>query len=113
MNPCTELETRGGVWRYDAKKINQVFSPAGRYATGIRNAEGFGVDAIGHHIFVTQHGRDQLHTNWPDVIKDPELEATLPSEEVLLLNKGGDYGWPMCYHDPYPTGAGARARVWR
>lgn len=100
-NPCTELETRGGVWRYDAKKVNQVFSPAERYATGIRNAEGFGLDAIGHHIFVTQHGRDQLHTNWPDVIKDPELEATLPSEEVLLLKQGGDYGWPMCYHDPY------------
>ncbi len=100
-NPCTELETRGGIWRYDAKKINQTFSPAARYATGIRNAEGFGVDAIGHHIFVTQHGRDQLHTNWPDVIKDPELEATLPSEEVLLLKQGGDYGWPMCYHDPY------------
>jgi cytochrome c5 len=99
--PCTELETRGGVWRYDAKKINQVFSPAERYATGIRNAEGFGVDAIGHHIFVTQHGRDQLHTNWPDIIKDAEQEATLPSEEVLLLKQGGDYGWPMCYHDPF------------
>jgi glucose/arabinose dehydrogenase/cytochrome c5 len=99
--PCTELETRGGVWRYDAKKTNQVFSPAERYATGIRNGEGFGVDALGHRIFVTQHGRDQLHTNWPDVIKDAEQEATLPSEEVLLLKQGGDYGWPMCYHDPF------------
>src|ERR1700691_705970 len=62
-NPCTELETRGGVWRYDAKKVNQVFSPKERYATGIRNAEGFGLDVSGHRIFVTQHGRDQLHTN--------------------------------------------------
>src|SRR5258708_1259978 len=104
INPCTELETRGGVWRYDAKKTNQVFSPAGRYATGIRNAEGFGVDAIGHRIFVTQHGRDQLHTNWPDIIKDPDQEATLPSEEVLLLKQGGDYGWPLCYHDPFLPG---------
>ena len=24
-----------------------------------------------------------------------------PSEEVLLLKKGGDYGWPMCYYDPF------------
>jgi glucose/arabinose dehydrogenase len=104
INPCTELETRGGVWRYDAKKKDQAFSPAERYATGIRNAEGFGVDATGHHIFVTQHGRDQLHTNWPDVIKDADQEATLPSEEVLLLKKGGDYGWPMCYYDPFQQG---------
>ncbi|HTD73220.1 MAG TPA: PQQ-dependent sugar dehydrogenase [Steroidobacteraceae bacterium] len=104
INPCTELETRGGVWRYDAKKTNQVFSPKERYATGIRNGEGFAVDAIGHHIFVTQHGRDQLHTNWPDVIKDADKEATLPSEEVMLLQQGGDYGWPMCYHDPFLPG---------
>jgi glucose/arabinose dehydrogenase len=101
ISPCTELETRGGIWRYDAKKTNQVFSPSERYATGIRNGEGFGVDTIGRRIFVTQHGRDQLHTNWPHVIKDADQEATLPSEEVLLLKKGGDYGWPMCYYDPF------------
>ncbi|HEY2675663.1 MAG TPA: c-type cytochrome, partial [Steroidobacteraceae bacterium] len=100
IDPCTELETRGGVWLYDAKKTNQVFSPAERYATGIRNAEGFGLDAAGR-IFATQHGRDQLHTNWPDTIKDADQEATLPSEEVLLLKKGGDYGWPECYYDAF------------
>ena len=27
-DPCTELETRGGIWRYDANKTNQPFSPA-------------------------------------------------------------------------------------
>src|SRR5882762_2909636 len=32
-NPCTELETRGGIWRYDANKTNQTFSTADRYAT--------------------------------------------------------------------------------
>ena len=42
--PCTELETRGGVWGYDANKANQTFSPAERFATGIRNAEGFAID---------------------------------------------------------------------
>jgi glucose/arabinose dehydrogenase len=65
-NPCTELETRGGVWRYDANKTNQMFSRAERYATGIRNAEGFAFDSTGR-LFVTQHGRDQLHSNWPDL----------------------------------------------
>lgn len=101
ISPCTELTTRGGIWLYSAKKINQVFSPAERYATGIRNGEGFGLDTAGHRLFVTQHGRDQLHTNWPDAIKDGDQEATLPSEEVLLLKKGGDYGWPQCYYDPF------------
>jgi glucose/arabinose dehydrogenase/mono/diheme cytochrome c family protein len=99
VNPCTELETRGGIWRYDANKTNQTFSTAERFATGIRNAEGFAIDASGR-IFVTQHGRDQLHANWPDFYK-PDQEATLPSEELLLLKPKGDYGWPECYHDAF------------
>src|ERR1700730_10498184 len=97
--PCTELETRGGIWRYDANKTNQTFSTADRYATGIRNGEGFAIDSSGR-VFVTQHGRDQLHANWPDLYK-PEEEATLPAEEVLLLKSKGDYGWPACYYDPF------------
>jgi glucose/arabinose dehydrogenase/mono/diheme cytochrome c family protein len=98
IDPCTELETRGGIWRYDANKTDQVFSPAGRFATGIRNAEGFGLDAEGKRLFVTQHGRDQLHANWPALYKAEE-EATLPAEELLLLTAGADYGWPECYFD--------------
>lgn len=98
-NPCEELETRGGIWRYDANKTNQAFSPAERYATGIRNGEGLAFDATGR-LFVTQHGRDQLHANWPDIYK-PDQEATLPAEQVMLLKQGGDYGWPECYYDPF------------
>ncbi len=99
-DPCKELETRGGIWRYDAKKTNQNFSPTGRYATGIRNAEGFGIDKADNRVYITQHGRDQLHANWPEIYK-PDQEATLPSEEVMLLKNGGDYGWPECYYDPF------------
>jgi len=98
-DPCTELETRGGVWLYDANKTNQAFSTAERYATGIRNAEGFAIDSSGR-LFVTQHGRDQLHANWPDRFK-PDQEATLPAEELLLLKPKGDYGWPECYYDQF------------
>ena len=83
VDPCTELETRGGIWRYDANKTGQKFSPAARYATGIRNGEGFAFDSSGR-LFVTQHGRDQLHANWPKLYKAEE-EATLPAEELLLL----------------------------
>ncbi len=102
LEPCTELETRGGIWLYNASQDkSKILSRTQRYATGIRNAEGFGVDSEGRRIFVTQHGRDQLHTNWPDIIKEADQEATLPSEEVLLLKKGGDYGWPKCYYDPF------------
>jgi mono/diheme cytochrome c family protein len=99
LNPCSELNTRGGIWRYDADKTNQMFTPTERYATGIRNGEGFAIEPNGQ-LLVTQHGRDQLHANWPKLFK-PEQEATLPAEELLLLKQNGDYGWPECYYDAF------------
>jgi glucose/arabinose dehydrogenase/mono/diheme cytochrome c family protein len=96
-NPCKELETRGGIWRFDANKIGQQFSPAQRYATGIRNGEGMSFDAAGR-LYVTQHGRDQLGENWQDLYAS-DVGHELPAEEVVLLEKNGDYGWPSCYFD--------------
>jgi glucose/arabinose dehydrogenase len=95
--PCTELATRGGIWRYDANKTNQRFSPAERYATGIRNAEGlaFGPDGA---LYSTQHGRDQLYDNWPKRYTTDQGQ-NLPAEELMRIQRNADYGWPMCYFD--------------
>ena len=97
VQPCTELETRAGTWRYDANKTGQVFSAFDRFTTGIRNGEGFAFDAAGR-LFVTQHGRDQLSQNWPKLYS-VEQGADLPAEEVLQLHQGADFGWPECYFD--------------
>ena len=95
--PCTELQTRAGIWKYDANKTNQRFSPAGRYATGIRNAVGIGLDP-GGQLYSTQHGRDQLAENWPKSFT-PDQGQNLPAEELLRISQGDDYGWPYCYFD--------------
>src|SRR5262245_12203748 len=95
--PCTELETRAGIWRYDANRTEQRFSPAERFATGLRNGEGIAFDAAGR-ILATQHGRDQLRENWPRFYT-PEQGANEPAEELVELVRGGDYGWPYCYYD--------------
>lgn len=98
IQPCTELMHRDGIWRYSAKRLDQHFSPAARYATGIRNADGITVDADGHDVYATQQGRDQLGQNWPKLYT-AEQGAILPAEELLHVVKGGDYGWPECYFD--------------
>jgi glucose/arabinose dehydrogenase/mono/diheme cytochrome c family protein len=95
--PCTELETRGGTWRYDANKTGQRFSAAERYITGLRNGEGFAFDSAGR-MFATMHGRDQLRENWPKLYT-PENGANEPAEELVQLERGADYGWPYCYFD--------------
>jgi glucose/arabinose dehydrogenase/mono/diheme cytochrome c family protein len=99
IQPCTELETRAGIWRYDANKTGQKFSPAERFVTGLRNGEGISFDATGR-IFGTQHGRDQLLQNWPKLYR-PEQGPELPAEELVELRQGADYGWPECYFDGF------------
>jgi glucose/arabinose dehydrogenase len=96
--PCDELRTRGGIWRYDATRTGQHFSPRERYVTGLRNGEGIAVDSSGHVIYATQHGRDQLAENWPKLYA-PEPGQNLPAEELVRLERGADYGWPECYFD--------------
>jgi len=95
--PCTELETRAGIWRYDANRLDQHFSPAERFATGLRNGEGISFDSAGR-IFATQHGRDQLGQNWPKLYTLKQ-NANLPAEELVRLRQGSDFGWPECYYD--------------
>jgi len=97
--PCTEKETRGGIWRYDANQLNQKFSAAERYASGDRNGEGFAIDGDGR-MFVTQHGRDQLYQDWMGEYK-PSEGPLLPAEELMILKQGADYGWPECYYDGF------------
>jgi glucose/arabinose dehydrogenase/mono/diheme cytochrome c family protein len=97
IQPCTELETRAGIWRYDANRTGQRFTPAERFATGLRNGEGIAFDAAGR-IFATQHGRDQLAENWPNLYT-PEQGANEPAEELVQLERDADYGWPYCYFD--------------
>ena len=99
-DPCTEKETRGGTWKYDANKLGQTFSAAERYATGLRNGEGFAFDSAGR-LFVTQHGRDQLPANWPKLYPDLAHATELPSEELVMETKGADFGWPNCYYDGF------------
>jgi glucose/arabinose dehydrogenase/cytochrome c553 len=96
-DPCTELQTRAGTWMYDANKSAQEFSPAQRYVTGLRNGEGFGIDSSGR-LFATQHGRDQLSQNFSKLYT-PKQSAEEPAEELVLEQKGADFGWPECYYD--------------
>jgi glucose/arabinose dehydrogenase len=97
-DPCTETQTRAGIWKYDANRLDQTFSPAERFATGLRNAEGLAIDAAGR-LYATQHGRDQLIQNWPKLYPDTKAATDLPAEELVVVRAGGDYGWPYCYYD--------------
>ncbi|MEO6055402.1 MAG: PQQ-dependent sugar dehydrogenase [Gemmatimonadales bacterium] len=99
VDPCRELAARGGIWRFSALRTGQRFAPSARFATGIRNAVGLAIGPRDGRLYSTQHGRDQLAENWPKLF-DWKQSARLPAEELLLVEKGADYGWPYCYYDP-------------
>jgi glucose/arabinose dehydrogenase len=95
--PCKELATRAGIWRYDASKTGQKWSPKERYITGLRNSGGQSFDAAGR-LYAVQHGRDQLPESWPKLYT-PEAGHELPAEVMVQVEEGADYGWPNCYYD--------------
>jgi glucose/arabinose dehydrogenase len=96
-NPCEELTTRAGIWKFDANKLNQTFSPSARFATGVRNATGM---ALGPHgrLYANAHGRDQLTENWPKIFPDTMYGSENPAESLLQIDKGDDFGWPYCFY---------------
>ena len=97
VDPCTELATRAGIWRFDAGKRNQAQRDGERYATGLRNVVALTTDASGA-LFGLQQGRDQLFQNWGQYFNERQ-GAELPAEILVRIEKGSDYGWPYCYYD--------------
>ena len=98
QSPCAELALHGGIWRYDAGKTGQTFSPAERYATGTRNAVALALNDAGV-LYATLHGRDGLGPHWPKLYTT-EQNNELPAEVFARIDRGNDFGWPQCYFDP-------------
>src|SRR5215467_4358649 len=98
-NPCTELETRAGIWKFDARKKNQTQATGVHFATGIRNAVGITISPLDGKLWTTQHGRDQLGgAQGGDWGFDDRYNSENPAEELLQVNQGDDFGWPYCYY---------------
>lgn len=102
IDPCTELETRAGIWRFDARKLGQSQSQGEHFARGIRNSVAIAINPHDGDLYVMQHGRDQLgggNADWPKLYS-AEQGAELPAEEMFHVQRGDDFGWPYCYFDP-------------
>src|SRR5437867_5256493 len=99
VDPCTELDTRAGIWRFDARKLGQTQQTGEHFARGIRNAVAITINPADNALYVMQHGRDQLSGNWPKLFNDT-VSAEVPAEEMFRVSRGDDFGWPYCYFDP-------------
>ena len=98
MMPCPILDSAGGIWQFKIDKMKQSYNNGVHYATGLRNVVGLDWNKSNDHLFVAQHGRDMLHTLFPDLY-DTETSAILPAETLYMLKEGDDAGWPYIYYD--------------
>jgi len=99
LNPCPELVNRAGIWRFSTTVNGQTFADGVQVATGLRNIVALATEPTTGELFGAVNGRDQLFDNFPDLFTEVD-DALAPSEEVVRIEEGGDYGWPYCYHDP-------------
>lgn len=98
QDPCPELANRG-IFRYDALQTGQQHPDDGmQFATGLRQCVAVEWNATANHLYVVQHGRDQLDSLWPGFY-NAEDNAELPAEEMHLVTEGLNAGWPYTYWD--------------
>ena len=95
-DPCTERESRGGIWRFDARKMGQHPTDGDHFAIGYRNGVGLTIGPDGK-LWGVQHGRDLLFQMWSSLF-DAKYGAENPAEELIQVNRGDDLGWPYCYY---------------
>ncbi len=99
QDPCPQLERQAGIWAFADDEAGQTqMGDGSRYATGIRNAVAITWNDAADNLYVMQHGRDQLHSLFPDLYTQQE-SAVLPAEEFFKVDEGDDFGWPYCYYD--------------
>ncbi len=98
QDPCPQLETRGGIWRFDARKPGQTQADGIRFATGLRNTFALDVHPETGELWGVQHGLDQLSMSWGELFTD-EDQAEKPAEEFVHIEEGDNFGWPYCFYD--------------
>ena len=98
LNPCTQQEYSGGVWRFDANRTGQVFPRDGtRYMRGLRQTNAMRWNPLVNALYLAQHGLGGF-AEWPEHYNE-EQNAENPSEELLRVQEGSTFGYPYCYFD--------------
>ena len=81
-NVCDEGDAR----RASVQEIDLSTNKVAMFASGLRNTVFMATDPVTGEIWGTDNGRDLIGDD-------------IPPDEVNILEKGKNYGWPICYGD--------------
>lgn len=95
--PCPDLATSGGIWRFETGKRNQTLQDGHRIATGLRNPIALAINPRDTMVYAVTHGPDSLAERYR---MEPYAAASRPGDEMIrVASVRADYGWPYCYFD--------------
>jgi glucose/arabinose dehydrogenase len=97
-DPCPDVDTRAGIWRFDPEKKGQTEADGKRFATGMRNTVALFAHSPDNQLYGVVHGRDGFSQQWGQLYNEQQ-SAELPAEIFVRVQDGDDYGWPYCYYD--------------
>ena len=98
LEPCPERENHAGIWRFEADKTDLTQADGYKFATGIRSVVGMEWNPNDQSLYAVGNGIDNFHTLFPDLYSSWQA-AVLPSETLMKVTEGTDYGWPYAYYD--------------
>lgn len=98
LDPCPELEFHAGIWKFDASKLNLTIKDGVKYSTGIRSVVGMTWNPSDEQVYAIVNGIDNFHTMFPNIYSSWQA-AVLPSETLIKVTEGANYGWPYAYYD--------------
>lgn len=70
--------------RANIREIDLITGNVETFATGLRNAVFMAINPRSGAVWATEMGRDLLGDN-------------IPPDEINIIKKGANYGWPICY----------------
>ncbi len=98
LDPCPDLETHAGIWRFDASKIGLAQKDGYKYATGLRSIVGMQWNPEDESLYAVVNGIDNFHTMYPSLYSSWQA-AMLPAELLVKATDGSNFGWPYAYYD--------------
>ena len=98
-DPCPELQSSAGIWRFGAERANQTIAEGTRIATGLHNAIALAVNPGDTMVYAVSQGRDGLHDAWPSLYSEQEAATAAAEEMIRIASYRADFGWPYCYYD--------------
>ena len=105
--PCAEAvgpQALGVIRKYKLLWPMAMVKDWENYASGLRNSMALAVHPVSGDLWQADNGRDAIQAAMPNLANDNDL----PHDELNLIARGANYGWPYCYDanvasPEYPT----------